>query len=150
MVKIYLPHTYHLHTYSSNNVVPTLPPQSPSAIIRDSRAFVCSWSPPPFEHQNGLIIEYRINVTEVITRHTFVRVSTGTSLVIMSLHPDYVYEWVVTAVTIGEGPYTTTSSIRMPEDGKQTKMTNDLFNTMRSNFTFQYLLPLHFHLESVF
>lgn len=93
-------------------------PQNPSATIRDSRAIVCSWSPPPFKHQNGRIVEYKINVTEVITSRTFVLVSTGTSLVIGSLHPDYVYQWVVTAVTIGLGPYTIISSIRTPEDGE--------------------------------
>lgn len=93
-------------------------PQSPSATIRDSRGIVCSWSPPPLEHQNGRIVEYKINVTEVITGRVFVRVSTSTSLVIGSLHPDYIYQWVVTAVTIGVGPYTNSSNIRTPEDGK--------------------------------
>ena len=83
-----------------------------------SRAIFFSWNAPPIEHQNGLIVEYRINVTEVITGRVLVRVSTGTSLVIGSLHPDYVYQWVVMAVTIGEGPYTVTSSIRTPEDGE--------------------------------
>lgn len=96
-----------------------MPPLSPSAIVRDSRAIVCSWNLPPFEHQNGHIIEYRINVTEVITGRVFVRVSTSTSLVIGSLHPDYVYQWVVTAVTIGVGPYTAISSVRTLEDGKR-------------------------------
>ncbi len=57
-------------------------------------------------------------MTEVITGRVFVQVSTSTSLVIGSLHPDHIYQWTVTAVTIGVGPYTTTSSIRMPEDGK--------------------------------
>ena len=94
-------------------------PQNPAATTRDSRAIVCSWNPPPFEHQNGRIIEYRINVTEVITGRVFLHVSTSTSDVIASLHPDYVYEWTVTAVTIGVGPYTTASNIRTPEDGKK-------------------------------
>ncbi len=44
--------------------------------------------------------------------------STTTSVEITSLHPDYVYTWVVTAVTIGVGPYTSTSTIRTPEDGE--------------------------------
>lgn len=95
-----------------------MPPQRPSATPRDSRAIICSWNPPPFEHQNGQIVEYRINVTEVITGRTFVQGTTSTTLVIGSLHPDYVYQWTVTAVTIGEGPYATTSSIRTPEDGE--------------------------------
>ena len=63
-------------------------------------------------------MEYRINVTEVITGRVFVHVSTSTSLEITSLHPDYVYQWIVTAVTVGAGPYTSISTIRMPEKGK--------------------------------
>lgn len=106
-----------------------MPPLRPSTTTRDSRTIVCSWSPPPPEHQNGLIIEYRINVTEDITGRVFVRVSTSTSLVIASLHPDYVYEWVVTTVTIGVGPYTNISSIRTPEDGKW----------MKINYSVQYV-----------
>lgn len=94
-----------------------MPPQNSAATIVDSRTFVCSWDPPPLEHQNGRIVEYRINVTEVITGRVLVLVSTSTSLVIGSLHPDYVYEWAVTAVTIGPGVYTANSTIRMPEDG---------------------------------
>ena len=70
------------------------------------------------DHQNGRIVEYRVNVTEVITGRVFVLVSTTTSLEITSLHPDYVYQWVVTAVTIGVGPYTAMSTIRTPEDGE--------------------------------
>ena len=74
------------------------------------------------DHQNGQIVEYRINITEVNTGTVFERVSTTTSLVISSLHPDYVYQWIVTAVTIGVGPYTSISTIRTPEDGRQIKI----------------------------
>ena len=69
------------------------------------------------QDHNGIIVEYRINITEVITGRVFVRVSTGTSLEVTGLHPDYVYQWIVTAVTVGAGPYTVVSTIRTPEDG---------------------------------
>ena len=93
-------------------------PQNPSSAVRTSRSIYCTWNPPPQEDQNGVIIEYRINVTEVITGRIFVVTSTTTSVEITSLHPDYVYTWVVTAVTVGVGPYTSTSTIRTPEDGE--------------------------------
>lgn len=99
------------------HAVPTRAPQAPFAITRNSRTIFCSWTPPPTDHHNGRIIEYRINVTEVITGRVFAHVSTTTSLEISALHPDYVYEWAVTAVTVGEGPYTSISTIRTPEDG---------------------------------
>ena len=98
--------------------VPTRSPQTPSAVTRNSRAIFCTWTPPPIDHQNGQIVEYRVNVTEVITGRVFVLVSTITSLEITSLHPDYVYQWVVTAVTTGVGPYTAMSTVRTPEDGE--------------------------------
>ena len=93
-------------------------PENPSAVVRNSKAIFCTWDPPPQDHQNGVIVEYRINVTEVITGRVFVRLSTVTSLEITSLHPDYEYQWVVTAVTVGVGPYTSVVTIRTPEDGE--------------------------------
>jgi len=99
--------------------VPTQPPSNPTVNPTGSKSIVCSWDAPPYEDQNGRIIEYRVNITEVITRRVLLYVSISTSLVVESLHPDYVYEWTVTAVTIGEGPYTVTSSVRTPEDGKK-------------------------------
>lgn len=117
-----------------------MPPVSPLTTIRDSRAVVCSWSPPPLEHQNGLIVEYRVNVTEMITERVFLQISTSTSLVIESLHPDYVYLWVVTAVTIGVGPYTTTSTIRTPEDGKYYLGTRLVFGGSHIHHTYLYIV----------
>ena len=100
------------------HVVPTRAPETPTAVTRDSETIFCSWTPPPSDHHNGIIVEYRINVTEVATGRVFVQVSTTTSLEITSLHPDYVYQWVVTAVTTGPGPYTSAATIRTPESGK--------------------------------
>ena len=98
--------------------VPTRPPQVPTAAVVDSRTFFCSWTPPPSDHHNGIIVEYRVNITEVITGRIFVRTTTATSLNITSLHPDYVYRWMVTAVTTGPGPYTAAATIRTPEDSE--------------------------------
>ena len=48
----------------------------------------------------------------------FQRVSTTTFIEITSLHPFYVYEWTVSAFTVGEGPYSSISTVTTPEDGK--------------------------------
>ena len=48
----------------------------------------------------------------------FQRVSTTTSIEITSLHPFYIYEWRVSAFTVGEGPYSSISTVITPEDGK--------------------------------
>ena len=57
-------------------------------------------------------------MTELITGRSFVRVTTNIFLDISSLHPDYEYQWIVTAVTVGVGPYATAVTIRTPEDSK--------------------------------
>ncbi len=95
-----------------------MPPQEPSSNALESRVIKCSWIPPPYEHQNGDILGYRVNLTEVATGKTVTYSSVSTSLVIESLHPDYAYEWRVAAVTIGVGPFTITNTIRTNEDGK--------------------------------
>ena len=98
--------------------VPTMAPRNPSSVTRSSRAIYCTWTPPPQDHQNGVIVEYRVNVTELITGRSFVRVTSNVFLEISSLHPDYEYRWIATAVTVGVGPYATAVTIRTPEDSK--------------------------------
>ena len=77
-----------------------------------------SWSPPPPSDTNGIIREYRVNVTEVETGRVFYLTSTTTSITVQSLHPYYTYYCTVSAYTVGVGPYTVVFSIRTPEDGK--------------------------------
>lgn len=76
-----------------------------------------TWSPPPLMSQNGLIREYRVNVTEVDTGKVFVRTSGSTYLILYELHPYYTYECIIGAVTIAEGPYSDMETITTPEDG---------------------------------
>ena len=86
-------------------------------IATNARTIRLSWGEPPSNQQNGIIREYRVNVTEVATGRVFQRVSTTTSIEITSLHPFYVYEWTVSAFTVGEGPYSSISTVTTPEDG---------------------------------
>ena len=119
MYTVHANHTISPHPYTQHaHIVPTSAPQTPTAVVRDSRTIFCSWTPPPADDQNGFIVEYRINVTEVITGLVFTYTSTTTSLEITGLHPDYVYQWTVTAVTIGPGPFTTSATIRTPESSE--------------------------------
>ncbi len=69
------------------------------------------------EEQNGIITEYRINVTELETGNVLVRFSTTTSVTVTALHPYYTYVCIVSAHTVATGPYTDTFAIRTPEDG---------------------------------
>ena len=101
------------YTYTA----PTLAPQSVVTAAIDSRILSISWVPPPFPHQNGIIREYRVNVTERETGMTYRLTTAATSLTVPSLHPFYTYSCAVAAFTIAEGPYSVEVNITMPEDG---------------------------------
>lgn len=93
-------------------------PSNLTGIAQDSATILLSWDPPN-GHHNGIIQEYRLNITEVETGRMFQSVSAITSLLMSSLHPDYTYEWTVTAFTVGEGPYSYTHRVTTFEDGKK-------------------------------
>ncbi len=79
------------------------------------------WDPPHTESQNGIIIEYVVNVTAMETEEHLQLRTTGSmsSLNITSLHPDYTYTYTVASSTgAGSGPFSPFRSIRMPEDVK--------------------------------
>ena len=100
-----------------HSIVPTSPPQLTGAVVRDSRTVILSWSPPDSDKQNGLVREYRIRLTELHSGNVSLFVSLTTNLEITSLHPDFTYEWIVAAFTIGVGPYSTVFNFTTPENG---------------------------------
>ena len=66
---------------------------------------------------NGMIREYRISITEIITGTVINLTSNTTSIIASGLHPYYVYECAVSAFTVGAGPYSQVINITTPEDG---------------------------------
>ena len=104
-------------TFSLVIAVPTDVPQDVVLTAIDSRTLHISWTPPPFEHQNGIIREYRVNITERETGMVFRLITAATSVTVPSLHPYYNYKCTIAAVTTGEGPYSMELAITMPEDG---------------------------------
>ena len=79
------------------------------------------WDPPPADEQNGIITQYRINITEVQTGRSFTLFSATTSVNVTSLHPYYTYNCAIAAVTsIGAGPYTSVITVVTLQDGKVT------------------------------
>ena len=79
-----------------------------------------SWQPPAPENQNGIIVHYIVNITEMETGRllSFTAVNI-TTLSVPMLHPFYTYTCIVAAVTVGVGPYSATVVVELPEDGKQ-------------------------------
>ena len=76
------------------------------------------WDPPPEMDHRGIIREYRLNVTELDTGLTFQIASTVTEATIGPLHPYYTYSSIITAFTVGEGPYSSAVVVRTDEDSE--------------------------------
>lgn len=78
------------------------------------------WDQPPEEKLNGILRQYKINITEDITgkRLQFITGPYPTEITVGPLHPDYTYHCTVVAYTVGEGPHTSILPIRTKEDGE--------------------------------
>lgn len=106
-------------SYFFSILVPTGTPQSISATTPNSTSVLLSWMPPSPDQHNGIITTYHINVTEVETGAVSQLVVTGTTqLLVDTLHPYYVYNFIVSAATsVGQGPYSPVFTVQTPEDG---------------------------------
>lgn len=99
-------------------LVPSGSPQTFTASATTTRSALVSWNPPRIDEQNGIIINYLINVTLVESGHTFQLSSTTTSLTVSSLLPYRTYVCIIAAVTsIGIGPYSNQFRLTTPQDG---------------------------------
>ena len=103
----------------SLHTVPSGFPENITTIATDSRTLAIMWTPPPEDLQNGIIVDYTVNITVTETGESFQHTTDGnTTLLLTGLHPYYTYSITVAASTsIGLGPYTVMYFIRMPEDG---------------------------------
>lgn len=79
-----------------------------------------TWVPPPLLLHNGVIREYKVNITEVDTGRVLVFYSSTTDITISTLHPFYTYLCRVSAFTVGYGPYTENFLFTTLEDGECT------------------------------
>lgn len=108
---------FNLHSIQTHTA-PTHVPQNITEVILGPTSFMLTWEPPPPEHHNGEIREYRINVTEVETGNTLQYTTEDTEITITDLHPYYRYVCTVTAVTVSEGPYSANITARTHEAGE--------------------------------
>ena len=85
---------------------------------RTSRSAILAWDPPLPEEQNGVIINYVINVTEADSGVSFQLFSTNTTLLVESLFPFTTYNLLIAASTsVGTGPFSMLLTLQTPEDG---------------------------------
>lgn len=97
-----------------------------------STSLSVTWDPPTLDSQNGIITEYRINITELETGNVISLISFNTFITVQFLHPYYTYASVVSAVTNAEGPSSEELVITTPQDGKKLiyNIINVFFNGM--------------------
>ncbi len=101
-------------------------PLNSSGVAINSTHIFLDWSPPELGSVNGIIREYRINVTEGETM-AFLQFTTSpylTEATIGPLHPFYIYHCTIFAYTIEGGPNTSVISVRTNEAGNN----DGLFN----------------------
>ena len=100
-------------------LVPSGSPRNFIATAASSRSASISWNPPHLDEQNGVIVNYLINVTVVGSGQTFQLSSTTTSLTVSTLLPYRTYLCIIAAVTsAGVGPYSVQFMLTTPQDGK--------------------------------
>ena len=108
-----------MKSLSVSLAVPSGYPQAFMAQSTSSRSAVLTWDPPNAEDQNGVIVEYTINVTAVETGEEFQFTSNTTIFTITTLRPFTTYLCTIAASTsIGLGPFSTVFTLRTPEDGE--------------------------------
>ena len=94
-------------------------PQNITIALPDATSAEIHWGPPPFEDRNGIIELYRLFIVEVDTGRVIEQLHTeNTSVRLQQLQPFHVYQFVISASTIGGlGPFSNPSFFRMPESG---------------------------------
>jgi len=79
-----------------------------------------SWIPPDSGELNGELTFYLVNITEQETNSSTQIMSTKNGAILDFLHPFYVYQISVSAVTVMPGPFSEELSVTTLEDGKGT------------------------------
>ena len=88
-------------------------------ISANSTTIQLSWQPPLPSSQNGIIQHYLIRVTEEEAMRQFELTSSSTSVTVTDLQPYHTYFFTITAVTLGQGPYSEVISVRTLEEGEE-------------------------------
>ena len=99
-------------------VVPSSSPQNVSGYAVSSSTIALSWVPPTQDEHNGIIVVYHINITDSSTGSVRLLISRDTQINIRFLLPHRTYHCTVSAVTVGEGPFSEDFMITTLEDGK--------------------------------
>ena len=103
------------------NIAPSSSPQNLTVTALSPNSISLDWSPPPPNSQNGVIREYRVNVTEVETGMELNLTTTATFITVPFLHPYYTYKCFICTYTVATGPYAEVTVMTL-EDGTLNKL----------------------------
>ena len=100
--------------------VPVGSPEITAATAIDPMTVQLSWNPPRLDEQNGAIIYYIVNITATHPRReeSFQQICTMVPCNITQLYPSHTYQFIVSAYTIGPGPYSEIHTVTTLEAGK--------------------------------
>ena len=76
-----------------------------------------TWDPPLVEDHNGIIREYRVNITQKSTQYFAQEITNQTQIIITNLKPYHIYHCYIVAVTVDKGPYTEAVTVLTEEAG---------------------------------
>ena len=94
-------------------------PRDLVAVVISSSAVNLSWQPLLPQQQNGIVIQYVVNITTVETGEGVGLVSASNQLTVNSLHPHWTYIFTVSGETsVGVGPPSLAMTATTLEDGK--------------------------------
>lgn len=100
------------------SLVPTSAPLGLRAVATGSHSLLLTWEPPPLEHRNGRIREYKVKLEEIETGDILELASASTQVNVSNLHPFYNYKCSVAAETIGVGPFSEDIRVQTDEYSK--------------------------------
>ena len=102
-----------------HSLAPSSPPVDVQFSQVTSTSFVLFWTAPPFEDHNGLLRHYVVSCTEQQSGSVlqWFTVNSTSERLVDSLHPFYNYSCVVAAVTVSEGPFSSSVTVVTAQDG---------------------------------
>ncbi len=109
-----VPEYFSFHSIS----VPEAAPNNLTVANVTSRSLTVLWEPPNTEYWNGIIRHYVVNMTVAESGEEHEYTPMSTSLYLNQLHPYYSHQFVISAVTVGPGPFSGAFAVRTLEDGR--------------------------------
>ncbi|XP_019848636.1 PREDICTED: phosphatidylinositol phosphatase PTPRQ-like [Amphimedon queenslandica] len=133
---------------TSDEAVPSTSPSIVSVTAINSSTLSLSWNPLASSDANGIVREYIVDVFVQDLSEHYQYSTVNTSLILTELHPYYTYTVYIAAVTIGRGPFSSGSSIRMPQNapsGSPSNVTGLPLNSTAIQVSWD---PPHLHLQN--